>query len=733
MNHFLSSFGFDLPNISAKIYDISSELSDDPYSELSHFENVLHDMTDGHAHRIRGGDGEWYVCVFGHQSLPKTVNANGTTLRLTYQTSLDADNPRHRRPLEQALRNALRSYLTSELDHWEYNERGDFYESDPIQTVTGEEARFDVYRGVRTSISYRIGSGFMLNLDPTRKFVDERTLADRLRISEASAIIDRFGSSKRYFFFDKPGPQPVRLQSISDASVTDETMSIDGVQMSVLEFVERNYGSKYAGKIDPTDRVVKVSYRPGGRLYDAAPSLLRLIPHQEEVTTQASTLPADERWSEVQEWKRPIKYLRLGAHEANLADDPIDDGLNVFDFPRLCFANDAILEVGSSIATGSGSVTRDGWVYSVLDYLQEFGPRRRPMDEPWVAVLYSDSMRETAFEALDDLRDYLRTYANIELKEHPGGVSFDHRDEFREWQDEFSDQVSGALAYMAGDTGNQYHEVINAIEGKPVQHLRHDNYRQERGRSDSYSLRNAATDFASKLGVRPFLLADGLNADAVIGLSVTGDQQTTACSVTVSGQTGDVINWTDKPHGRGSSTVTDFDHAERLTGDGIIAASNEIDETISSVVIHRNGKFGNEEVAGISSAIETLKADGHIENTFRWSAVELLDNTPYRIYSDGADRYCETGAYARIDDSTILVAPSGRAYTHQGTPRTFQIRVKDGTGDIDIREIGKDVFDLTFLSWWAPGSKISSPITTRYPSEMNELFEHCPQLQFLPS
>lgn len=733
MSHFLSSFPIDVPDIPAKIYEVSASLPDDPYSELSHFENILSDRTRGRAHRIRGPDGNWYLAVFGHETEPDEVDVDGVTLSLAYQTTLTGEKPRERNPLSQALREALSSYLTSVVGWWEYNEYGNFYEPDPVRTIQGDDAKYEMYPGVRTSINYRDGSGFMLSFDPTRKFIDELTLAMRLEEDGDDEVLSQFGSGKRFFFFDRPAPQPVRLQTVTDSTVSEETMKINGEPKSVLTFVEEEYGSEFAGKIDPTEPVVKVKYSPNGRPYDAAPSLLRLIPDQEEATTQASTLDASERWQETEEWIRPIHYIQFGPHKADIVAEPISEGIDVFEFPSLRFGGDAVLSVGDTDLTGSGTVSREDWEYRVWDYLEEFGPRERLMDEPWVAVLHSNSARETAFDAFEDIRGYVSKYAHIDLRRRPGGACFEDRSEFTEWQEQYADEITGAFAYMAGRSDTQYYDVINAINGKAVQHIRHENYQAERGRTHSYSLRNVATDLASKLGVRPFLLENGLHADAVIGLSVTGDQQTTACAVTVSGATGNVIDWTDHAHGRGKSTVTDHDLAERLFGDGVVAANAHLGEPVESVVVHRNGTYGNEEIAGIKSAIEGLKSEGYIEEDFNWSAVELRDSTSYRIYSDGRGRACQTGAYARIDDSTILLAPSGRAYTHQGTPRTFQVRVKAGSDDLDITDIGKDIFDLTFLAWWSPGSKISDPITTRYPSRMHSLFEKCPQLQFLPS
>lgn len=733
MSHYLSSFPIDLPDVTAKVYEIGAELSDEAYSQLAHMENVLEDNTGGTASRIRQSGGEWHVAVFGHDDEPKTVDVDGITLELLAKTTLDPEIPRHRPVLGQALRDSFSSYVTSVLDWWEYNEKGHFYEAEPVDAVRGEETTFEQYRGVRTSFDYRSGSGFMLSMDPTRKFLDERTLADLLDRNDHRSVLDEHGDGRTFFFFDRPAPQPVRLHAISDATVSDETMDIGEEPVSVLTYVEENYGSEYAGKIDPGEPVAKIKYHSDGEPYDAAPSLLRPITSQEEATTQASVLDPRERWSETREWIEPIHYLQLGGERADVASEPIREDIDVFEFPPLRFGNGAVLEVGTAHDAGSGQVSRDSWEYAVSDYLEEFGPAKKPLDDPWIAILYADSTRETAFEAFETLREYVERYAKIDLKDRPGGANFDDRAEFDQWKEEFSDSVTGALAYLTGDADRDYYDVINAVDGKPVQHLRHDNYQSERHRDHSYSLENTATDLASKLGVRPFLLDDGLHADLVIGLSVTGDEHTTACSVTVSGETGDVIDWTDRPHGRGQSTVSNHDLAQDIVQDGVVAAVDDDVGPIGSIEIHRNGTYGNEEIAGIESAIDALVSDGYLEEGVSWNAVELRDRTSYRMYSESGDRACQTGAYARIDDSNVLVAPTGGQFTYDGTPKAFQVTERAGTGDLEILDVGKDVFDLSFLVWWSPGSKIGEPITTRYPSEMHDKFENCPRLQFLPS
>lgn len=125
------------------------------------------------------------------------------------------------------------------------------------------------------------------------------------------------------------------------------------------------------------------------------------------------------------------------------------------------------------------------------------------MDKPWVAVLQTDSTREMAFDAFGYIRGYAKRFIDHNLEEWPGGVSFESRSKFDQWKKEFAPKVTGSFAYLACENQTEYYDVSKAVNGQPTPHIRHENYRQELNRDKSYSLRNTATNLASKLGARP--------------------------------------------------------------------------------------------------------------------------------------------------------------------------------------------------------------------------------------
>jgi len=733
MSHYLGSFPVQVPDLPAKVYDINPQPVGDPYSDLSHYENVLESRTGGKAHRFPVDD-QYFLVLFGHDHEPREIDAgNGVTLHLAYRHTIEHTDPREVNAVKQALREGLSDYLTNVLDLWEYDERGTFYWEDPEDTVDGNL----MYSGFQTGVEF--GSDYILSIDATKKFVHRHTLYEQIQRQGREEVQDRYRG--RYFFFWRPEPQPCFLHSISETeTVEDKTMTIDGEETAVLDFVSDRYGDDFAGLINPDEPIARVQYSEDGRTYDVAPSLLRLIPDgMTEDMTQASALSPTTRWETVEDFIRYVDYIQLGNATGDVDKQPIQTGLDIFDFPRLSFGMDTphVLAVGTPNETpmGRGTVSKGSWRYAINEYLETFGPRIRPREAPRVALFYPEDFEATAMEAYDAVREYIEQYTGFSLARDPGGVAYTQRSRLMEWADDFAEDFSGALAYMSPDADRAFYDVIEAVNGKAVQHLTHENFRRARGASDhSDILYNTAMGLASKMGVRSALLTEGLSADAIIGLSVAGDDKTTAASITVSGNTGNLIYQTETPFGRGRSTVTDRFLAERIIGDSLTAAKESPEvNSLESVILHKNGNIGNEELEGVHDAVEDLQASGVLSEQFSWTAVKIRRNNSYRIYTDDDDRVCEAGAYSKINNSNIAVAPAGSPFHHQGTPRTVLCTVEESTGNNDIVQVGRDVFALSFLSWWAPDSKLGEPITTRIPRKMHDLLSHCSAVRFPPS
>jgi hypothetical protein len=188
----------------------------------------------------------------------------------------------------------------------------------------------------------------------------------------------------------------------------------------------------------------------------------------------------------------------------------------------------------------------------------------------------------------------------------------------------------------------------------------------------------------------------------------------------------------EEPLGQGSSTVSEGYPAKRIIQRSLKAASSAFDRPIESFDIHRNGDFGDAELETLSSELPALQDQEYVHTDVSWSAVEIIENHAYRLFSEGESRAPDTGAYAKLDNDHVLVTTFGKPQIHQGTPKPILCKRRDASHDQDITVIGEDVFKLSFLNWGSPMMKMKPPVTTKIPKELNEIFEKCSRVRYPP-
>jgi argonaute-like protein implicated in RNA metabolism and viral defense len=213
-------------------------------------------------------------------------------------------------------------------------------------------------------------------------------------------------------------------------------------------------------------------------------------------------------------------------------------------------------------------------------------------------------------------------------------------------------------------------------------------------------------------------------------MDVAGDEVNSASAVLVDGRDGNLVTQTERNLATGNSTVTPQHIAEKIVEnlllDGVDA---ERRHNIESITLHRRGDFGDEELHGMKNKIDELRGDGNLSEDVTVSAVEISENSIYRLY-DNDEYVSETGSYARVDSDQIAVVTYGDPQIHQGTPNPILCTRKLGGTDLDT--IGRDIFFLSFLDWGAPTSKIKRPITTHLPKEMHDILERGLSVRYPP-
>lgn len=730
---YTNSFSIDVPEFEATVYAIDPQpRGSDPWKPLGAYEGVLRGKVNGSVQRYFR-NGEWYLLAIGADTRVDEVRTDdGTALSLYARHTPDFSKRHDQKPVVQALRDGVTNYLIWVRDFWRFGRTSRYYESEYSRVIDGYRA----YDGYDVRVAHQ--DGFYLTANPKTKFASDKTLYEWIQDIGAQQVEVKF--EDRNFFFETEKRPTVRFVSVSRSeTISDKTIPDDDGPISIIKYAEKNdFPEHVIEQFDPSEPVVKVQYSWSDEPVSAAPSMLRATP--EKLTgrmTGYSAKDADDRWTQTKAFVESIQYLKMGDVVAPVSDGPRTVGVGQFEYPQLSFGADGqgVLSTGADFASGgSRTVTPDSWDRAKTDYLSEYGPRKKPRGSPSVALFHQTDLEADARDAYDDVRDYLDRYMNIPLAADPGIQAYDDRRALRRWVTEYGDSTTAALAYL-GEYTDDYYDIIEAFDGKPVQQLTHQTYRQAPDAGEfSDSLYNIAVALAVKMDARPYLLTHELSADAIIGLSVTGDEQNTATGVLVAGDSGNLIWQTEERRGTGNKTVAPERIAERILEEALQAGteSPEIDP-MESVLVHRSGTFGDDEEAAVRTMVEAFQDGGGTTDTLDWCVVEVQENDQYRIFDDSRTSHvCDTGAYARLDDETVAVATWAHPLIHQGTPKNLLCEVEASEGNFDIEAIGRDVFHLSFLNWGAPQMKIKHPITTYLPSEMHDILEKCPKLQYPP-
>ena len=727
MAYSLNAFELEVPDIDADLYKVDPQPSDDPYRILGGLERSFEQQLDGKAQKWKQAeDGEWYVAVIG-ASERKTIESpsSGTSARYTTTHTLNPSSFWDRMVLQRAISDSVQWYMTNYQDFW-YHEDADalFYPS-----PRGKVDEYDVYTGFSHRVEFHDSPQLVVR--SVTKFISSESLADRINHQGIEEATEKYGGEN--FRLDRPEPTKCTLHGIStEKKVSDKTIDFGDEMLSVLEFAQREYGSEWADKIDPDEPLVQIRFGNSDP-YDTAPSLLNASPEElnHRLTSEAA-LSAKERQKAIQNFIGRIHYIQVEDEKVSVSDDGVtpteqDD----FDYPDLAFGNDEVLSTGAPNAVDPSQEVHPGnWRWITRDYLEEYGfwESQRKLSE--IVLIYPGGEETRAENLYQDVREKLSEIGGVQIRSDPHRVCYTDQVEFDEWVAEFGDSIDGVLGLIEGD-GDEYYEIIDAFGGAPTQYVNTSTYSEHQGASDDVIF-NTACGLAVKLGAYPFGLANDLNSDVYLGLSVAGDRSTTATAVAIDGRDGRILYQTEEPLGQGSSTVSEGYPAKRIIQRSLKTASSAFDRPIESFDIHRNGDFGDAELETLSSELPALQNQEYVHTDVSWSAVEVIENHAYRLFSNRSSRAPDTGAFAKLDDEHVLVTTFGEPQIHQGTPKPILCKRRVASHDQDITAIGEDVFKLSFLNWGSPMMKMKPPVTTKIPKDLNEIFEKCSRVRYPP-
>ncbi len=730
MSVFANSFEVDVPTLSAEVYGIDPQPpNDNPWRALDSYETAVERNCRGSAHRIPTERGWSILSIEAMDSQNEIRASDGTKLVKVDTTTVGGDSGRYQSAVKQALRDSLEWFVTTHLDFWERGNSQAFYEWSPSGTV----GMYDTYHGYKATVEYK--DGYYLTVDSTVKFISSMSVAEYLSRSGRAEVEERFFN--RYCTLMSDSRPSVELVSLAnDLTVSDKSMMIDGEEKSVLGYIKEDnkYSQEVVDSIRPDEPIARVLFPWSDSPVDTAPSLLHPLPDGlEPRMTGYAARSAGERWSDTKRFVEKIDYIQVFGADCGVSHNPRRGG-NVRKYPSVMFGEKEILEIGQQNPLDlNQTINERNWRFLVRDFLKEFGPAVKQRGAAQIDVLHPEGRNGMAEELFSNLGKYLENFVRISVRNRPGIVSYSDYQQLREWRQRHADDSDGALVLLE-DESDRYHDIAAEIEGIPTQGVRVGTYQDSlRSSGIDDAMYNVACGLATKMGVRPFLLSQALDSDLFLGMSVTGDEVNNAAAVLVSGSDGNLIGQTQSNLATGPSTVTGTDIASRIVRQQISAAVDKgsIDD-IESLTIHRNGQFGDGELEGIRNGIAELQSSGDLTRDFTWQAVGVSDSSNHRLYSDGSDLTAQTGSIMPLDEESVIVVTFGEPHVHQATPNPLYCTVVDGEGKADLRAIGNDILDLSFLNWGSPMMKMKHPLTTHLPAEMHDILSKGTQLSHPP-
>lgn len=710
MTDHLNAFPVDVSQMDVGIYDISPQPTTPAWNRLDQLENDVSSGTDGIGVRHHDGD-SWRIVSCGDSDPPAQIKDTDSNLTLTESTVWTPGTDGDPEVMAKALETGLKEYLTTYRDYWD----GDYnrvYQYTPYAS----QGSYNMHLGYKLSVEY--GDGFQLFLDPTFKFFSEKSLKEWIDQVGIERVQEQFTGEKFIMFSSRTSY--ATLETVyEDRTVVDES-----VYGSTIYELNADSPAPQAENVEETDPLCGVTYQNNPKEYTVSPALLYKTPGNSDALNDTAIITPTERRDEIRSLAEDVSYIQVGSQQFSVGDTELSGEISRFTYPSLMFGNGHVFDP----QTLGDLPDKWEWESEIQQLLDEHGPYKRVRGERHIAFAYPDSYPETAEKTYRDIQEHLQQYAQITAPGPVGPIEHTDRRVWDKWVNQQGDQIDGLLAALSEESDDQYYSLVNDVDGAPVQHLTPSALGDYR---DS-SLFNVAMGLAAKMGVRPFVLAEPLHTDIVIGFDVNGFEQNSIGAVTHDGDTGEVITQTTSGFSAGSSTAApEFETKSALRNQ--IADAVEEKGSVSSIIIQRGGILKNTEEAAVRELIPELVDEGRLPEDVQWGVVEVNSDTPHRIFDQNYDLQAPTGAYTTIGDQTGLVVNGGHPYVWQGTPRATSCTLVAANSDWDITAMTHDVFRLSFLNWGSPGSvNMRSPISTDLATELAKMFEKCNEIQYLP-
>lgn len=637
-------------------------------------------------------------------------------------------------------------------------------------TYNGNNRDVDIFDGFLARVVELPSGGYGISVDITKKYVSRKPLKAQLSKNEFNHIkrnkkrlIYRYGKT---WFEIKP-------DELSPLGISRYRFKRGDTSLTLLEDIRQVYnGSMPPGIAKLADSASVLIYRnknadmqPKGAVaamcyitYDTEDYEVRGL-HRKSIIA-----PFYRRRKSRIVAKKFLSNLKFGNTEIKLSSNPLKFDLNTFKMPNLRFNNEVILGCENSeksnitvskerfgserkkllLSSEVGFFTNSPFmrqyilipetIYNsfanekyFLKDLSNMVDRMHPTDAGWKPEIipYDDRNKtnslDIGFEILSKLRQKIsminRAYAVVILPSHL------ERD--KKMHDETAALVvSESLSDFNVMTSIMHTKTLNACFGHREVNGEVEYFIKsgERGRFqklyERYLFGVAINQVLLNNERWPFILADPLHADLIVGIDV---KEHIAGFTFIDKYSQNILPTWDKSQSKEKLTE---DQVSRMLVNHIQVFAENSDDPLRNIAIHRDGRVFKSEIQGVKKAIDHLILSKVLPEDVSINIVEIPKSSkvPFRIYEvvnqfdiweasrdNGEVLNPSVGTYLVMNEEEAYVCTTGREFNKKGTSKPLYVKFKEG--GMSFGNILEDIYKLSCLTYTKPDDCSRNPIT----------------------
>lgn len=599
----------------------------------------------------------------------------------------------------------------------------------------------DIFRGFVFRVVYFEEFGFCLAIDVMTNYVGHLTLAEYAQRKEDPKNVESDNGLARWVNDYGTRKQSVYLIRLTERTI-GETILKDG--RSVFQYLLDSY-PHLKPQISSTDLAASIAYKLDDRFneekhYSAAATLLK--PKFNNASPEVRALhdtpafPPNERAKRIDQIRRYFFGARFAGKAIHIENAAQSECL-LFDMPTLVFKDQQ--ELSLEPQENNSLEARTEWGKKKLEYLRTYGPlETKEFTNPF--FVYPKSLEE------DGLLDVFLKQTQSSCKQF-GWCDFEPNLSF--YQDDahprnilnklkgiVDNQRGGFILLALPSDPNTASKVYTGVKTQipvPSKCFSTAKLRQKAKHDlSTYTILNSLGILVEN-GTRLWGLGTPLNYEVQFGFDVarTKDSSLMGASV-ITGATASNIVFAYYELPKRDSHTRREGIPTKIIGKYILECLDQFftqhQRLPRNILFQRDGRFYDEELKGIQTALQKLKQK-HIKQTLPvWTAVEIQKSSSMKLRmfdtKNGSLVRPFSGSYFLQNDLTGHLITAGAPTLKHGTPNPLQIGLL-ASGDAEVGQINnvmQDVFHLSQLNWNSPEIDINLPITLRFTDQKLERY-----------